>query len=290
MTPTSSTAHNKAVLVTGCSSGIGRATALYLAQQGFTVFATVRKESDAQNLRDLGIATLIPVCPLDLSHKETIAPALDFIRGELSQRPDLKLYAIVNNAGGGGVAPIELMDLDRFRLDVEARLVGPLALLQDLLPLIREAHGRVIWIATPAIIPIPFVAGIHACDFAVNCLARTLQIELKRWNIPNILVRCGGVKTAAPARGARELEEDFQQWPRERFELYAGTLRKEQAELSQFDARRSEPNVIAEVVYRALVAEKPRRRYQIGYMSGVASALEYLPQPLVDWIMERRAQ
>ncbi|MCA9909257.1 MAG: SDR family NAD(P)-dependent oxidoreductase [Anaerolineae bacterium] len=290
MTPISTTTRDKAVLVTGCSSGIGHATALYLAQQGFTVFATVRKEADAQALRDLGEATLIPVCPLDLARPETITPALDFIREALEQRPSMKLYAIVNNAGGGGVAPIELMDLDRFRIDVQARLVGPLALLQGLLPLIREAHGRILWIATPAIIPIPYVAGIHACDFAVNCLARTLQIELQRWQIPNILIRCGGVKTAAPARGARELEEDFRQWPRERLALYAETLRKEQAELAEFDAKRTEPKVIAEVVHRALLAPKPRRRYQVGYLSGLASALEYLPQPLVDWIMARRAQ
>jgi len=289
MTPTSSNTHDKAVLVTGCSSGIGRASALYLAQQGFTVFATVRKNSDAQNLRDLGEARLIPVCPLDLSRPESFAPALDFIRQELSQRPGLKLYAIVNNAGGGGVAPIELMDLDRFRLDVEARLVGPLALLQALLPMIREAHGRILWIATPAIIPIPYVAGIHACDFAVNCLARTLQIELKRWHIPNILICCGGVKTAAPARGARELEEDFRQWPRERLDLYAETLQKEQAELSEFDTRRSDPEVIARVVHTALIAPRPKRRYQVGYMSGLAATLEYLPQSLVDWIMERRS-
>ncbi|MBE0691195.1 MAG: SDR family NAD(P)-dependent oxidoreductase [Anaerolineae bacterium] len=289
MTSTSTVSHDKAVLVTGCSSGIGRATALYLAQQGFIVFATVRKEADAQSLRDLGEPTLIPVCPLDLSKPETLAPALNFMQQELNRRPGLKLYAIVNNAGGGGVAPIELMDLDKFRLDLEARIIGPLALLQALLPLIREAHGRILWIATPSIIPIPYVSGIHACDFAVNCLARTLQIELKRWRIPNILIRCGGVKTAAPARGARELEEDFRQWPRERFELYAEALKKEQAELSEFDAKRTEPEVIARVVHTALVAPRPKRRYQVGYMSGLAAALEYLPQTLVDRIMESRS-
>lgn len=289
MAITSVTTKDKAVLLTGCSSGIGYATALTLAQRGFTVFATVRKEADALRLRELNAPALIPVCPLDLTKADDIDNAIAFIRQELAQRPGMGLYAIVNNAGGGSVAPIELMDLDNFRIEIEARILGPLALLQALLPFIREAHGRILWIATPSIIPIPYVANIHSCDFAVNCLARTLQIELKQWRIPSVLIRSGGVKTAAPAKSARELEAAFQKWPRERFELYADALRKERAALSEFDTKRTEPEVIAGVICTALCAAKPRRRYQVGYMSRIAAALEYLPQTLVDRIMESRA-
>lgn len=279
----------KAVLVTGCSSGIGRATAVYLAQQGYTVFATVRKETDAQTLRDLKIPMLVPVCPLDFSKPEQLASAAEAIKRELSRRNIKGLYAIVNNAGAGGIAPIELMDLNKFRVEIEARILGPIALLQALLPLIRDAQGRILWIMTPSIIPIPFVSNIHACDFAVNCIARTLQIELKRWKIPNVLIRCGGVRTAAPAKSDRELEESFQQWPRDRFELYAEALKKEQEELSTFDKNRTEPEEIAKVVYKALEASRPKSRYQTGYLSGVAAALEYLPQSWVDAIMTARA-
>ncbi len=282
------TSAGKSVLVTGCSSGIGRATAVYLAQHGWTVFATVRKEADADSLRGLNLPTLVPVCPVDLTKPDQIAAAVETIEGELRARHEPGLYAIVNNAGGGGVAPIELMDVDKFRVELEARLVAPVELLQAFLPAIRETHGRIVWIVTPSIIPIPYVSSIHACDFAVNCIARTLQIELKRWDIPNIMIRCGGVKTAAPARSAQELEESFQQWSRERLAPYADVLRKEQDEFSTFDARRTEPEEIAKVVYKALTARKPKRRYQIGYLSGLAAALEYLPQTWVDAIMARR--
>jgi NAD(P)-dependent dehydrogenase (short-subunit alcohol dehydrogenase family) len=287
-TTTTALPSERAVLVTGCSSGIGHATALYLSQQGYTVFATVRKAADADALRAVNIPTLVPICPLDLAKPETIPGAVETTQQELKARKIEGLYAIVNNAGGGGVAPIELMDVDKFRVEIEARIVGPVALLQAFLPSIRAAHGRFLWIATPSTIPIPYVTSIHACDFAMNCIARTLQIELKRWNIPNVLIRCGGVKTAAPAKSAQELEADFRQWPRERFDLYAETLRHEQEELSAFDAKRTDPVVIARVVHRALAAERPKRRYQVGYMSGIAAALEYLPQTWVDAIMERR--
>lgn len=288
MSQITTTTIDKAVLVTGCSSGIGYATAVYLSQHGFTVFATVRKEADAEALRALNIATLCPVSSLDLAKPETIPGAIEAIEHELNTREIDGLYAIVNNAGGGGIAPIELMDVDKFRIEIEARILGPVELLQALLPSIRAAHGRILWIATPSLMPIPYVSSIHACDFAINCLARTLQIELKRWAIPNILIRCGGVKTAAPAKSAKELEADFHKWSRERFALYADALRAEQKELSAFDAQRTEPVVISQTVYKALTASHPKRRYQVGHMSRVAAMLEYLPQTWVDSIMERR--
>jgi hypothetical protein len=152
----SSTPAGKAVLVTGCSSGIGHATAIHLARRGFTVFATVRKDADAQSLRSLNEPNLVPICPLDLAKPEQIAPVIEAVSRELQSRAFEGLYAIVNNAGGGSVAPIELMDLDKFRIEIEARILGPIALLQGFLSLIRQAHGRVVWIVTPAIIPIPY--------------------------------------------------------------------------------------------------------------------------------------
>jgi NAD(P)-dependent dehydrogenase (short-subunit alcohol dehydrogenase family) len=285
----SSAPAGKAVLVTGCSSGIGHATAIHLARRGFTVFATVRRDADVQSLRSLNEPNLVPICPLDLAKPEQIAPVIEAVSRELQSRACEGLYAIVNNAGGGSVAPIELMDLDKFRIEIEARILGPIALLQGFLPLIRQAHGRIVWIVTPAIIPIPFVSSIHICDFAVNCIARTLAIELKPWKIPNILIRCGGVKTAAPGKSAHELEEAFRRWPTERFQLYSDALQKEQQELSEFDTKRTDAGEIAKVVYAALRASKPRRRYQIGYMSGLAAALEVMPQTVVDIIMASRS-
>ena len=278
----------KAILITGCSSGIGLASATYLARRGFTVFATVRKGKDEQYLRELSEPNLIPVCPLDLSKPDDIANAIEVVKRGLAIRQIPGLYAVLNNAGGGGIAPIELMDVDRFRVELETRLVGPIALLQGLLPLIRQAHGRILWIVTPAIIPIPYVSSIHICDFAANCIARTLQIELKPWKIPVVQIRCGGIQTSSVVKSEQELEAAFEQWPRERFELYADVLKKEQAGLAKFDQHRTSPDKVAELVYDILNVPKPKRRYQVGYLSGLAAGLEYLPQPMVDAIMERR--
>ncbi len=276
------------VLVTGCSSGIGRATAVYLAKQGFAVFATVRKAIDADALRQLNIPTLIPVCPLDLSKRDQISAVVEMVQKELTLRGKKGLYALINNAGGGEVAPIELMDLDKFHTELQTRLLGPVALVQAFLPMIREARGRLVWIVTPALMPIPYVSSIHACDFAVNCIARTLELELKPWNIPNIMIRCGGVKTAAPNKNNQELAEAYAQWPKDRVGLYAESLHKTQAEFDDFDKKRTEPDEVAKVVYKALSAKNPKRRYLVAHMARLAAIMEVLPQPAVDWIMAKR--
>ena len=278
----------RGVLVTGCSSGIGRSTALFLADHGFTVFATVRREADCEELKSQGKPGLVPLHPLDLRKLEHIGPIAAKVEEELSSRGQPGLYAIVNNAGAGSVAPLELLDLEAFRSELEARLLGPVALAQALLPSLRRGHGRLLWIATPALIPIPFVASIHACDYAANCITRTFGLELAPWGIPSIFVRCGGILTAAPDKNARELEAAQARWSEDRRALYRDSLEKEKRELAEFDLRRSDPALIAAKVLQALCASHPKRVYRAGYMSGAAAILDLLPQGLVDRIMARR--
>jgi NAD(P)-dependent dehydrogenase (short-subunit alcohol dehydrogenase family) len=288
-TSATSSIDKKSILVTGCSSGIGRATALRLARGGFTVFASVRREADAAALRQLSEPNLVPLCPLDLTHPDQIAAAVETVNAELSRRGQPGLYAVVNNAGGGGVAPVELMDTQAFQTELAARLIAPVALLQAFLPGMRASGGRVAWIVTPAIIPTAYVASIHACDFAANCLARTLNLELAPFKIPVIMIRCGGIDTPAGARSASDLDKTIAAWPAERMAPYAAQLEHARKFFSDFDAKRTPPEVVGDTVYRALTAAHPRLRYQVGHMSGLAAFLESLPQPLVDRILAARA-
>jgi len=278
----------RSVLITGCSSGIGRAAAVHLARRGFTVFAAVRKESDAENLRGLGIPGLLPLCPLDLAKPEHIPAVMEAIDRELAARGQKGLYALVNNAGGGSVAPIELMDMAKFRVELYARVAGAAALVQAVLPSLRRSGGRVLWIMTPAIIPTPYVASIHACDFAVNGLVRTLDIELKPWAIPNIMIRCGGIRTEAVAKSGAVLEADLAAWPAEKRALYEPALRKWNASLASFNAKRTAPEKVAAVLEKALISARPKCRYSIGHMARAAAFLEALPQSWADRILKAR--
>lgn len=283
-----SAADGKSVLITGCSSGIGKATAIVLANQGFTVFATVRKESDAQNLKDLSLPHLIPVHPLDLAHPEDIARVLETAGDELNRRNIRGLYCLINNAGGGGPSPVELMDTEKFHTELDARVVGSVEMVQKFLPLLREANGRIIWIMTPAIIPTPYVSVIHACDFAINCIARTLDIELKQWRIPNIMIRCGGIKTPAGTRTVKDVEAILRTGPADRTSLYESSLRRWSKEMEEFDGKRTDAEKVARLVLKALSAETPRSRYSTGYMSKAVALLELLPQRLTDRILKSR--
>ena len=138
------TIQGKTIVVTGASSGIGHAIALHLAQKGFTVLATVRKQTDVVLLNGYNMPNLLPLCPFDLTDSEQVK----IIAGEVKYRIERNelplLHAIVNVAGGGQIAPIELMNVDAYHLELEKRLVGPIVLLQELLPLLRATRGRIV--------------------------------------------------------------------------------------------------------------------------------------------------
>jgi NAD(P)-dependent dehydrogenase (short-subunit alcohol dehydrogenase family) len=286
--PSSSIDNDKAVLITGCSSGIGQYAAIALAKHGFVVFATVRKEVDAESLRNLNLPNLVPICPLDLTNLEHISSAAKFVTNELKRRGTNGLYALVNNAGGGSPAPIELMELGQFQTELRTRVLGSVSMVQTFLPLIRQASGRIVWIMTPALIPTPYVSSIHACDFAINCIARTLDIELKPWKIPNIMIKCGGIKTPAGLRTTTDVEAVLQKGPQERVSLYKMALQEWATDMAEFDEKRTEPEKVAGIVLKALTAKQPKRRYSIGYMVQAASFLESMPQPVADWILKMR--
>jgi len=283
-----SLADGRGVLITGCSSGIGRATAIKLGERGFTVFATVRKEADAENLRNLKVPNLVPVCPVDLTNLDHITNAAKVVADELDRRGKKGLYALINNAGGGSPAPVEVIGLDQFQRELQTRILGSVAMVQAFLPLIRQAGGRIIWVMTPALIPTPYVASIHACDFALNCIARTLEIELKPWRIPNIMIRCGGIKTPAGLRTTTDVEAVLQKGPPERVALYEKALRRWGKDMAEFDEKRTEPERVAEMVFKALIAEDPKRRYSVGHMARLAVVLELMPQSVADWILKKR--
>jgi NAD(P)-dependent dehydrogenase (short-subunit alcohol dehydrogenase family) len=276
---------NKSILITGCSSGIGQSTALHLAKSGYTVFATVRKPADAEQLRALQLPNLIPICPLDLTRPADISPAVEQVQAELARCGQNGLYAYINNAGGGSVSPVEMMEVDSFQRELQTRLSGPVALLQSVLPLLRAGKGRILWIMTPAIIPTPYVASIHTCDFAANCLVRTLAIELQPWQIPCIQIRCGGIKTANSEQKPGWIEVMMQH---PRAALYRGALEKWARDIAAFDDQRTPPEKVAELIFQVLREAKPKASYSIGHMAGLAAVLEALPQSLADMILKKR--
>lgn len=276
-----------AVVVTGASSGIGRAIALELAAKGRLVLGTVRKEDDRRELLDLGLPKLVPLL-YDLNHREELPGLVARVEAELENRGEEGLFALINNAGGSMVGPIELADTNELSRQFDARVVGSISLVQAFLPAIRRGRGRILWIATPGLMPTPWVAGIHAADFAVNCLARTLSLELGREGPPVILVRRGGIKTRAGMATRKDLEAGLAKVGPDGRARYEKRLERWLASMEAFDGKRSEAALVGELVGRILREDRPKSRYRVGYLAAAAALLESLPQVLTDRILAAR--
>jgi NAD(P)-dependent dehydrogenase (short-subunit alcohol dehydrogenase family) len=132
----------RSALVTGASTGIGRATALRLDTAGWRVFAGVRREEDAASLRDAGSERLLPLM-LDVTDAGQIAAAAERIGAEEGQSG---LDGLVNNAGVAVPGPLETLAIDDFKRQIEVNLTAQVAVTQAMLPAIRPARGRIVFI------------------------------------------------------------------------------------------------------------------------------------------------
>src|SRR5438105_9703289 len=125
-----------AVVVTGASTGIGRAAALRLDGMGMRVFAGVRKEDDARSLSAEAGSRLRPLI-LDVTNEASVDSAAETVRGELDGG---RLLGVVNNAGIAVGGPVEFVPLAEWRRQLDVNVVGPVAMIQRFLPLLREHH------------------------------------------------------------------------------------------------------------------------------------------------------
>ncbi|MBZ0276406.1 MAG: SDR family NAD(P)-dependent oxidoreductase, partial [Anaerolineae bacterium] len=136
----------QSIVITGASKGIGRATAIHLAQKGFRVFAGVRKPVDGEALKQAAGNNLIPII-IDVVKEDTIIAAAQQVQQAVGSDG---LYGLVNNAGVAVAAPLEFLPLEELREQLEINVIGQLAVTQAFLPLIRQAKGRIVNITSIA--------------------------------------------------------------------------------------------------------------------------------------------
>ena len=159
------------VLITGCSSGIGRATALLLAENGFRVLAGVRSAEQVELLSSLSLSGLEPIL-LDVTNEDNVRSVVEYAEQTCPQG----LYGLVNNAGMGLPAAVELSTIDEVRQLLEVNTVGPLRMIQGCLPLLRAGRGRVINMSSMnGTLAMPMVGAYSASKFALEALSDTLQ-------------------------------------------------------------------------------------------------------------------
>lgn len=265
------------VLVTGASSGIGRATALLLARKGFEVFAGVRKEAGGLRLREE--SSHVTPLTLDVTDAGRIASAAAYVR-----RTAGRLDGLVNNAGIGTAAPLEFIALDTLRRTYEVNVVGQLAVTQAMLPLLRESRGRVINIGSIGDrMSIPFGGALASPKFALAALNDSLRMELSPWGVAVVLVEPASINTAAMDKLDAEAETALDAMGPDGRDLYGDRLRTMIAAFARSERTGSAPDVVARTVHRALTARTPRARYLAGKDSRrMALMAHWLPARPLD--------
>ena len=274
-------------LVTGASTGMGRATVLRLAGDGYRVFAGVRKEADGQALaRDAaGRGTVIPVT-LDVTDAGQIAAAVTTVTARVG---DAGLAALVNNAGVGVFGPLELAPLETIRWQFEVNVTGQIAVTQAFLPLLRQARGRIVMIGSIGDrAAMPFAEPLGASKAAIALVADALRQELAPWDIDVILVRPASIRTDAVDKFEADADKTIASFTDEGRALYADTYRRMVAAALPRLRRGSSPQVVADTIAGALAARRPRTRYLVGQDSRrLATLSAVLPDRAFDAIRRR---
>lgn len=265
----------RSVLVTGASSGIGRASAVRLARAGWRVFGGVRSEEDAAPLHDQGVEPL----RLDVTDAEQIAAAAEAVGDEL--------HGLVENAGVAVAAPLELVPLAELRRQLEVNVVGQVAVLQALLPALRRARGRVVLMGSiGGRSALPFLGPYAASKHALEAFADVLRVELAPWEIAVSIVEPASVKTAIWTKGAEHADAMQEDVEPDAASLYAERVARFRA-VALKRGPGIDPDVVARVVEHALTSSRPKARYVVGRDAHLRAWIERLPTRLRDRVLAK---
>jgi len=274
----------RSALVTGASTGIGRATALRLDAAGWKVFAGVRKQEDAEALREAGSERIAPL-RLDVTDGEQIAAAAERIGSEAEGGLD----GLVNNAGVAIPGPLETLPLDDFRRQIDVNLTGQVAVTQAMLPLVRRARGRVVFISSiGGRIAFPLNGAYHAAKFGLEAVGDVFRQELRPWGISVSIVEPGTIDTPIWERGERNADEIEARAHPDHDALYGEAMESLRKLVRQMAERGIPPEKVAQAVEHALSARRPRSRYLVGVDAKAQARLRPLiPTPAFDRIVAR---
>jgi NAD(P)-dependent dehydrogenase (short-subunit alcohol dehydrogenase family) len=275
----------RAALVTGSSTGIGRATALALVGRGWKVFAGVRREEDAESLRAAsGSERLVPVM-LDVTSPEQIAAAAERIAAESENG----LHGLVNNAGIAVPGPLETLPLDQLRRQLEVGLVSYLAVTQAMLPQVRGAGGRVVFLSSiGGRMAIPLNGAYHVAKFGTEAIGDVFRQELAKWGIRVAIIEPGSIDTPIWERGQANADEVLAASP-ETQRLYGAAIERFREVVRQTAARGIPPERVAKAIVHALESRRPRSRYLVGLDAKVqARVVPLIPTPVLDRVVGRQ--
>jgi NAD(P)-dependent dehydrogenase (short-subunit alcohol dehydrogenase family) len=264
----------KWVLVTGASTGIGRACAELLTSGGFGVYAGARKKRDLDDLA--GISNIIPL-KLDVTSEKDVNAALETIR-----KNKTGIHGLVNNAGIAVAGPLIDISDDDMRSQFEVNLFGVHRVTRTFLPLLMESHGRIIMMSSDSgFFATPFAGPYCSSKFALEGYADSLRRELLLCGVKVIIIEPGRIATPIWDKTGELMD-------RSGTSPFIEVARK----IGEEAVRKGKttglpPEAIARVVHGALVNEKPRLRYLVAASTMKYRIIKLLPASKVDAMVEQ---
>ncbi len=251
---------SKSVLITGASTGIGQASAFYLSDKGFQVFASVRNEEDADLLVKESSGKIHPLI-FDLTDYNARDQAIHDLKEQLSGNA---LYAIINNAALMWPGPLEFYPIPKLREHFEINLVGTIALIQACLPMIRASKGRIINISSAQErLPTPFFGPYTISKLGMRALHQVLRLELMPWAIECVLIIPGAVKTPMWKKFLNNTEDSFLETSEAR-ELYGNLYRAMIQGAADMYDKSIPANTVARAIEKALTDKRPKPEITVG--------------------------
>lgn len=252
-------------LITGCSSGFGRAAAALFAERGVDVFGTVRTSADAEELRDAGTAlgaTIEPVL-LDVTDATACAAATEMVVERTGT-----LDVLVNNAGRVLYAAVEETTGDEASALFDVNFFGPLTLIREVLPIMRrQRRGAIVNVSSVnGIINLPFSGLYGASKWALEAVTQALQLEVAEYGITASIVQPAGFLTAIVANAADA------ELPNPDSAYWEGLQRAREASRST-NADSPDLTPVAEAIWAAAFDEDYRLRHPVGHFADLLSRL-----------------
>ncbi|MBD2415220.1 short-chain dehydrogenase/reductase [Nostoc calcicola FACHB-389] len=268
------------VVITGASTGIGQACALLLDRLGFSVFAGVRQDIDAQILQEKASQRLIPIF-LDVTDAESIASVVNRVTNTVG---DAGISGLVNNAGIAVPGPLELLAIAEFQHQMNVNVTGQLAVTQAFLGLLRQGRGRIVNMGSiSGRSPTPFLGAYNASKFALEALTDVMRMELRPWGISVSIIEPGSIATPIWDKSLTQAEIGRENLPQPALNLYGQAMSIVRQKMQIIASRGISADIVAQTVVHALTAKQPKTRYLVGQDAKIQAVLKHiLPDRLHD--------
>lgn len=251
------------VLVTGASRGIGLAITRHMSERGWDVYATARSDAD---LRELEKIPRVHPIQLDVTDRAAVA--------RLGEHLPASLDGVVNNAGIIVQGPVEGTTIDDLSRQLDVNVTSQIAVTQAVLPQIRKARGRVLFMSSVSgLITLPGTGAYSASKYAIESLADALRMELRPWKIPVSLIEPGPTRTDMWGDALVDYDRMTEKLSPAHRELYAAHLAGNRKLLSRMQKLAGDPKKVVAAVDRALTSRHPKRRYRCDNVSRLQLAV-----------------